>query len=314
MVDLSADDLNAILAGDPEELGVHLHLVTRDLAIDGHKVKLHCHCLAIDANGRTKTKRLVEFMRNAAADYAVPRSRLQQARKRDNTYNSTSAVAAIHNQARAVFTDLKKTGEGGEMLVFLLAERFLGLPQVLCKMDLKTDTRMHYHGADGVYANVDDDGRLRLYWGESKVYGDPTTAIRDCLSSLAPFLAGEDSERSDRERDILLLSDKADLGDERLTSAFRKYFDQTSPLSNRVEYCGIALVAFDASFYPTDGTAVLDKVVESARTGIESWAKQVDKRLKAEKLEHFEIHFFLLPLPSAETFRSDFLEAMGGSS
>ncbi len=74
------------------------------------------------------------------------------------------------------------------MLLYLLAERFLGLPQVLCKMDLKTDSRMHYHGADGVYASVTEEGLLKLFWGESKIYADATDAIRDFLKSLAPFL------------------------------------------------------------------------------------------------------------------------------
>ncbi|WP_223252149.1 Hachiman antiphage defense system protein HamA [Paracoccus mutanolyticus] len=47
-----------------------------------------------------------------------------------------------------MFTDLKSSGEGGELLLYLLTERFLGLPQILCKMSLKTSA--HYHGADGV--------------------------------------------------------------------------------------------------------------------------------------------------------------------
>ena len=41
-------------------------------------------------------------------------------------------------------------------------------------MDLKTDTAVHYHGADGVYARVTDDGIIKLFWGESKVYGEVT--------------------------------------------------------------------------------------------------------------------------------------------
>jgi hypothetical protein len=49
-------------------------------------------------------------------------------------------------------------------------------------MDLKTDTRLHYHGADGVYAGVTPEGLLKLYWGESKIYKDAGAAIRDCLA------------------------------------------------------------------------------------------------------------------------------------
>lgn len=314
MAEITGEVLDAILSGDPEELGVHLHLVERDIEIEGHKVTVHCHCLTTDANGKVKVKRLAEFMRNAAADYAIPRKRIEEARERDARFRSTSAVSKLHQEARGVFTDLATTGEGGEMLLFLLAERFLGLPHVLCKMDLKTDSRMHYHGADGVYAAVTDDGKLKLYWGESKVYGNPTDAVRDCLKSLAPFLLEEDHEGSSRERDLLLLSDKADLGDPRLSEAFKRYFDTASPLSNRIEYCGIALIGFDADFYPSSDTrGVLEDIGAAAKIGLENWTTAVGRRLVAEKLEHFDIHFLCVPLPSVEKFREAFLEAMGQS-
>nr|WP_240544038.1 DUF1837 domain-containing protein [Bradyrhizobium canariense] len=96
------------------------------------------------------------------------RSQLATAKERDTKFNSTEAVTALVEQARRSFTDLAKTGEGGEMLLFLLSERFLKLPQVLCKMGLKTDSRMHYHGADGVYAGVTHEGLLKLYWASQR--------------------------------------------------------------------------------------------------------------------------------------------------
>ncbi|MFE8872270.1 DUF1837 domain-containing protein [Acetobacter persici] len=312
MAEITGAELDAILSGDPEELGVHLHLVERDIIIDGQNVKVYCHCLTTDGNGKVKIKRLAEFLRYAAADYAIPRTRVEEARARDTKFRSTSAVAALHEKAKAVFTDLAKSGEGGEMLLFLFAERFLGIPHVLCKMDLKTDSRMHYHGADGVYASVSEDGKLKLFWGESKVYKDPTDAIRDCLSSLAPFLIEEDHLGSSRERDLVLLSDKADLGNPELSAAFRRFFDTSSPLSNRVEYCGVALVGFDANFYPDDDKkGALEDIVEAAKVGLEGWSTSLGRRLTAERLQHFDIHFLFLPLPSVDKFRAAFLEAMG---
>ncbi len=251
-------------------------------------------------------------MRNSIIDYAVPKSRLDDARTRDAKYKSGSAVAKLHHEAIGTFTDLANTGEGGEMLLFLLAERFLKIPQVLCKMDLKTDSRMHYHGADGVYASVNEDGFLKLYWGESKVYGDSTAAIRDCLASLAPFLFEKDHEGADRERDLVLLSDKADLSNPRLTKAFRKYFDRTSPLSNSVEYCGVALIAFDAKFYPEDGTkGIAEDILKAANDEMKNWVKNVNNRLSVEKLDKFDIQLFCVPVPSAEGFRASFLKALG---
>ena len=313
--EITPKDLQEIVAGDPEELDVHLQLVERDIAISGCKVQVHCHCLTVDGNGRVKPQRLAEFLRNAIADYAIPKARMEEARKRDLKFKSSSAVAELHNEARNVFTDLENTGEGGEMLLYLLAERFLGIPQVLCKMDLKTDSRMHYHGADGVYASVSDEGILKLFWGESKMYGDGASAIRDCLKSIAPFLIEEDSEGGTKERDLILLSDKADLNDPKLTAAFKKYFDKKSPLSNRVEYCGVALVGFDADIYTTDGVAmVADELCEAARIEMEKRIKNITTRMSEEKLQQFDIQFFCVPLPSVEGFRASFLKALGLSS
>lgn len=309
---ITATDLEAALSGDPEALEVHLALIERDVVIDGHAVKVHCHCLTVDANGRVQPRRLAELMRNAVADYAIPRAQLAKAKERDARYNSTEAVTGLIEQARRSFTDLANTGEGGEMLLFLLAERFLKLPQILCKMDLKTDSRMHYHGADGVYAGVTAEGVLKLYWGESKLYSDAGAAIRTCLRSLAPFLIELDHEAAERERDLILLNDRADLSNPELTDALKRYFDKTSPQSKRVQYCGVALVGFDASFYPADQVkAVADEIAKAARTGLETWRSTIGRRLKTEKLERVEIELFCLPLPSADGFRKAFLAAMG---
>lgn len=287
-------------------------LVERDLLIEGHSVKIHCHCLTVDGNGRVQPHRLAEFMRNAVADYAIPRSKLAIAKARDAKYNSTEAVTELVERAKRSFTDLVKTGEGGEMLLFLLAERFLKLPQILCKMDLKTDTRLHYHGADGVYAGVTPEGILKLYWGESKIYKDVNGAIHDCLSSLAPFLIEPEHEEAERERDLLLLSDKADLSNPALTDALKRYFDKSSVMSKRVQYCGVALVGFDAPFYPKGNVkAIANEVAEASRSKLTGWSKRIGERLKLEKLDQMEIELFCIPLPSADGFRAAFLKAMG---
>jgi len=309
---ITASDLSSAVTGSLEALEIHLDLIERDVVIQGHAIKVHCHCLTVDGNHRVQPQLLAQFMRHAIADYAIPRTKLSEAKARDNKYNSTEAVAELVEQARLSFTDLSKTGEGGEMLLFLLAERFLKLPHILCKMDLKTDAQMHYHGADGVYAGVTDQGVLKLYWGESKIYKDVKRAIRDCFKSLAPFLVEPEHAGAERARDLILLSDKADLSDPALTQAIKRYFDNKSPQSKRVQYCGVALIGFDASVYPAAGLkAVAADIATAARQELASWQAEIGKRLKAEKLEQFEIELFCLPLPSAEGFRKAFLSAMG---
>lgn len=312
MSTITATDLENALTGNPEALQVHLTLVERDVSINGHLVKIHCHCLSVDGNGRIQPNRLAEFMRNAVVDYAIPRSKLAEAKARDTRFNSTEAVAELVERAKRSFTDLAKSGEGGEMLLFLLAERFLKLPQILCKMDLKTDARMHFHGADGVYAGVSAEGILKLYWGESKIYADPVAAIRDCFNSLAPFLIEPEHEDAGRERDLMLLSDKADLSDPTLTNALKRYFDKSSVMSKRVQYCGAALIGFDAPFYPQENAnAVAEELVNASRAALAGWSQSIGKRLELEKLDQIEIEVFCIPLPSADGFRVAFLKAMG---
>ena len=122
----------------------------------------------------------------------------------------------------------------------------------------------------------------------------------------------EDHESSSRERDLCLLSDKVDLNDPELTAAFKKYFDRTSTQSNRVEYCGVALVGFDADFYPgEDEKGVAEDIAKAAKAGMATRLGNVSKRLLEEKMQHFDIQLLCVPMPSAEGFRASFLEALG---
>ena len=309
---ITLQDFKSILTGDPGELDVHLELVERDIKLGPKNIKVHCHCLVKDGNNRINVKRLAEFMRNSVADYVIPRSKLVEARDRDRRFNSSSAISSLHNQACTTFTDLANTGEGGELLLFLLAERFLELPQVLCKMDLKTDSRMHYHGADGVYASVSENGTLKLYWGESKMYKCAKSAIRNCLASLAPFLVEDEHENAGRERDLILLSDRADLSNPNLTQAFKNYFDRTSSMSNRVEYCGIAFIGFDANIYEIKNPEeIAMNVAEKAKQEVHDLLYYFRTGTIAQKLDSFEIQFLCVPFPSVEEFRKAFLTSLG---
>ena len=311
MSNLLPDDLDKILVGDPEELKVHLTLVQQDVAVPNTKVKLHCHCLNVDGNGKVSIPRLAEYMRNALTSYAIPKARIAEAKERDNKFNDTTAVTHLHSEAKGAFTDLDNSGEGGELLLYLLAERFLKIPQILCKMDLKTSKQVHYHGADGVYASVDTDGLLNLHWAESKLYNDPISAIRDCLKSLAPFLVEDESEGAKRDKDLLLLRDKADLGAPGLTLALKEYFTRSNPQSTRVRYNGIALVGFDVDFYKPDGKAVSQEIAAAVVQAIEGWSGQILNRVTVEKLVSFDIHFLLIPLPSVAHLRAEFKKALG---
>lgn len=308
---LSLDDFRQAIAAKPKTLEIHLDLVERDVEIADCKVRIHCHCLKVGADGRVSTARLAEFIRTAVIEYSIPHEARQRAKERDDREGGFAAAIELYHRALGTFTDLKTSGEGGELLLYLLAERFLGLPQILCKMSLKTSAQVHYHGADGVYASVDEDGVLNLYWGESKIHSNAAKAIRECLSSLKPFLDEEEGEAAKRERDLVLLSERADLGKPELNASLRRFFDQADPLVRRKRYRAVALVGFDSDGYPAGGTCGVNDIVDASREALKKWSANVGNRLVLEQLTDCRIEFLCLPLPNAEAFREAVLASLG---
>lgn len=141
----------------------HLRVVETDLLVSGTKTTAHCYSLTLDGNGRVRYKPLAEFLRYRIVDYAIPRHRVEEAIQEASESQSSAAFAKLDEEARRLFTHLAKSGEGGELLLFAMAEAVFGLAQLVCKMSLKTSTTMHYHGSDGIYVDFGLDEILRLY-------------------------------------------------------------------------------------------------------------------------------------------------------
>ncbi len=304
--------LARLARGAPTDLSALLHDVERHVVIDGTNITAHCHCLTLDGNGRPRIEDLVEAVAEHVLDYAIPRSEYRAAREEADRTGSSQKVVRLHTKAQKLFTDLIQSGEGGELLLFALAEKLLQLPQLICKMSLKTNTRMHIHGADGLHAGVDEQtGKLLLYWGESKIFGDVTSAIRDCLKSLAPML--QDHEAS--KRDLQLLQRHLDVDNEDLENALKRFLNPDDPAFNSLEFRGLCLVGFDCDAYRKGPSKTELKAVVSAITStLPGWKQHVAKRVTEENIDAFSMHFLFVPFPSADEFRKLFREHLGLST
>jgi hypothetical protein len=272
---------------------------------------LHAYFLPLDGNGRVRFKPLAEFLRDRIVDYAIPRRTIEQARQEADASGSTAPILKLERQAERLFTTLANSGEGGELLLFAMAEAVFGFAQILCKMTLKTSPQVHYHGADGVYAEAREDGGLNIFWAESKVFGDATSAIRECLESLAPFLVEPEGADAKRSQDILLVNEFANFTDERLVEGLRRALNTDHPTSLTTRHCGFALVAFDCDSYSCELEPSLEQIERSLREELANWSTSVSRRVHHEKLHSFDVHFICVPMPSAAEFRSYFLELLG---
>ena len=312
MTDLLAEALHRLARGNSTDFDAYLYCVERDGLVDETKVSAHCHCVKLDGNGRPRVEGFVEALACSLLDYAIPRKAIHDAQKEDMRTGSSQCVVRLAAKARKLFSDIEMSGEGGELLLFAISEKILGLPQLVCKMELKTNSRMHIHGADGLHAGVNENtGNLVLYFGESKIFRNVSEAIRNCLKSLAPMLLDHQASTND----LHLLERHLDVDDTKLENALKSMLDPDNPQFNTVEFRGLCLVGFDCDAYTKySATLDIDTVVGAIKKALPSWKKHVAKRVSDEQLVAFSMHFFLVPFPSVDEFRRRFRSSLGFES
>jgi hypothetical protein len=312
MVPWLGDAIRNLSRGKANDYGAFFHEQNHQAPIGTTQAKLRCHILAADGNGHPRVAGLAQKLRNQLLDYAIPRSQVAEAIAEYQRTKSTEALTALEAKARGLFADVTKSGEGGEILLYYLAERVLGFPQVLCKMPLKTNTQQHYHGVDGIHAGVDEKtGRLALYWGESKLYKDVTSGIAECFKSISPFLLEREGAGSASERDFQLLRDNVDFNDSRLEGAFKRFLDPDDALFLKTEFRAICLVGFDYEQYSQIISGAEDAFSAEARSVFDNCATRIESAILANKIDTFVIETFCIPFPCVETFRQAFLNEVG---
>ena len=307
------NSLIPLLRTKVDDLDAYLNKVAFDVLVDGTRSKAHCYFISLDGNKRPRAKDFARFIGNRVTDFAIPRSERISALNQSIKTGSNMYVDELNKKARELFTRLPKSGEGGEVLLSLLAETFLRLPQLFTKMVLKTNTEMHVHGSDGIHVGVNpDNGNLAVYWGESKLYGDVAEATRECFSSLAPFLIDDGGSGAAQERDLQLMRDGIDLNSPELEQALKHYLDPNDSMFNKLEYRGLCLIGFDSDAYPKEPNS---KEVEQLKTEIEgvfdSRLSHISKRILEERIHSFLIEIFLLPFPNVVEFRKAFRNELG---
>jgi hypothetical protein len=305
--------LNKLLRGTGEELKAYLHEVCFNHSIPNTNTISHCYHVHLDGNGRPRVNDFIDFIATKIVEYTIPRTEFEKAKQHLEKYHSDVEFAKLRRKAETLFTDLKNTGEGGEILLYILVQEFLKIPQLLCKMPLKTNSRMHYHGVDGIHAEFDQKNNvLALYWGESKLYKEVDQAVLACFNSLKDYLINPNGSESPQERDLQLIKDGLDLIDPKLEDAIVQYFNKDNPNFNRLQYRGVCLVGFDYDKYPSDpNKMVSDDLKQLVEKEIQNWMNSVSRGIAPHAtLDTFHIHIFLIPFPSVEAFRDYFLKAL----
>lgn len=305
-------DLLPLLRQNSGQLSAYLQGAVVDGQIDNTNAKAHCYFICLDGNLRPRVNDFARFLAKQIVDFAIPRSEINRAINEAQISKSTAPVLELNSKAKSLFSRLPNSGEGGEIILSIMAECFLKLPQIFTKMVLKTNPEMHVHGSDGIHAGLNSNGNLAIYWGESKLYSNVTDAVRECFKSLSPFLLGSGGSSAVQNRDLQLMRDGIDLDNSPLESAFKDFLNPDSSSFNKLEYRGLCLVGFDSDKYPSSPNSKNMKVLqEEIQAVFESRKKHINDRINEEGVQTFCIELFLLPFPNIEDFRVAFRREIG---
>lgn len=294
------------------ELHSRIELIKKDIKFDSTETSAHFYFIKLDGNGNPRKRDLLQYVATKILDYSIPKKDQIVAREYFLKNNSSSKVIELERKARELFVDLEKTGELGEMLLYILTEDILKLPQIISKMTLKTSGKLHYQGADGVHFNYNESNdTLDLYWGESKMEKTITSALSNCFDSIVPFLTDPISYDSTQNRDLQLITSNIaeNINNQKLENFLVNYFDLNSDYSNKLNFKGICFIGFNVKNYPTKPKEkTTSSLFNEFNIKLKSWKKSVVTQLNNyPDIKNFEINIFLMPFESVDKMREEFL-------
>lgn len=156
--------------------------------------------------------------------------------------------------------------------------------------------------------------RIYIYiGGESKMYQTIQSAISACVVSIKDFLLDAQGASSVQERDLQLITSNisANVHDHDFEDLLVRFFDKDDDFSNHVVYKGICFIGFDSDKYPSkdDLSKTTAAIKEQLDKELDSWYALLKTNItKYPNLAKKEIHFFIMPFPSVEEFRDNFLK------
>ena len=212
---------------------------------------------------------LIDIAHARIINFALPRNKIESAKKElQSNPGAMDPWVRLATEARDLFIRTQeqtgRSGELGELLLFMLLEWALKAPIVACKMYLKTSQQMPVHGTDGIHLGA-EDSKLIVYWGESKLHSSLSSALTDISESISDYI--NTPGKYQNEIRILQANVNFDALNIDQQTAIKSYFNPYSESSNERIDVYACLAGYDTKIY--------DQVSQSSKA-------DVDKRLTNE--------------------------------
>lgn len=306
----SVEEINALTAVDPLDYEDCLGVLEHEYTINGVSAKVRMHYIKFDGNGRPMIKALANMLYTYIIDYCLA------ARNRPDTLNARQS-AILTKQARELFrhptiTDETpdKTGEAGELLLYFLMEAVIKAPQMVSKMELKTNHKDEVKGSDGIHAKYDSkSGMVDFFFGESKLYGESSSAISEAIKSIDQF-----HEIEMYQHEFTMVTKHFKYADEETKNAISSLIISGEPGPNvRVNHAcliGYDFKGFSDLPYQDGHEAVIHEFVSRFLVDGERLTKLLQDKFDTFDKKYLCFDVFFIPFPSVSDFRNAFNAAL----
>lgn len=273
--------------------------------IEGHFFQI------LTKNQVPMTDELANFAYNKIIDFCIPRSRYRKIKEEYEKDGDSRHILEIADEAKNTLITaprlLKKSGESGELLLFILLENFLNAPLIANKMYLKTNKDMPVFGTDGIHMRIENDDVLSLIWGESKLDRDFSDAAGYACESISNFISLDNG--SQRETEIRIIQEFCDLDNEKAKESLVEYLNPYNPKYTNCKEQYACFIGFD--FNACSKGLKDDIFLDEYKKRIDSACELLNKHKCKNNLERLNFIFLLLPFDNIARFREKFYSKLG---
>ena len=283
--------------------------IDHSYTINGVQTQVRLNYVKFDGNGMPMVKALANMLYTYIIDYCISaRNRTEQLTARQST-QLTKQARDLFRHPTVTDSTPDKTGEAGELLLYFLMEAVLKAPQVVSKMELKTNHKDEVKGSDGIHAKYNDTTKLvDFYFGESKLYKDSAAAISDAIKSVEQF---HNIEMYQHEFSMVTKHFKYadDITKEAVTSLIVHGEPGPNACINHACLIGYDFKGFNG-LNGSNSNELLDDFISKFHVDGDRLTKLLQKKFDNFGKKHLRFEVFFIPFPSVVEFRNAFNAAL----
>lgn len=268
--------------------------------------KILCKFYLIRSNGDNQIREndLIDFMISKIIRYVLKR---EEYRPKDVTIDYVlDNTVNLFKKAKRRFVINPNTGEGGELILFILLES-QGIVQLVHKMDLKTSGQVHFHGFDAIHVEINGD-KIVFHYGESKMYKDFQKGLNDAINSIKKI----DSKKFKFEVELA----SSHIDDAKFDPYVQHIKHLLSPYSNK-DNVSTAHPVFLGYDWPVMNVEQ-KKITDLNNYLVEEYSKiqdDISEKIKQKVCNTQEINsrtfiFYMMPFTDVDAFRTKFIQEL----